>query len=598
MKAKDFVNEKWTEKYKKSINCQNPKGFSQKAHCDGRKKNEDAAATMPNTEIPDVKKEPGVIKKGAKALGKVVGKGLGALDFINAVNKFSKGDTAGGADSTLSGITYATPFVGLPLGIARDLAKSAGYDPLDYSSKAYPKGPKGETLYPIVPFESKSNVLKGIVVAEQSEFNTMIKNITAQNPKGSAAEKILLGRFLGSDQGVYARNVLGKDHTGWIEHITSWLKKNQPRLQKEFNELDFSDLESLAYDMYENYLAKQGQLEEEKVEKVNPNDNFNINDIHALEKIEDLETLKKKAKHLIKGKPIRRMKQEKIAYFYDRVDTLSSRMKVIKLMYDLLLAGEGLKTVGSWHSMDPNHYARRFNEGENEGYSAGAVGGAGLGEEQDFKSFINKALTNKVEPTPKKYDPNTTMGFHNMPGYKNALDFGMAIISKMDDKTKKYYANKDEDVLLDYLLKVAKRNNLLVTEFSAPTDDDHAEVFRGGKFYEEDLFEVPGMFDEVFHDPNIGSSWTDLLKDNLNEYEEKRIIQFSKDNPPDMDYLYQQFIQRMLNPENTIDPNDWIDEVNKYYGLNYSWKDYQTRGRNDHTNNWQRIVNRYIVNRK
>lgn len=30
--------EKWSEKYKKSINCNNPKGFSQRAHCQGRKK--------------------------------------------------------------------------------------------------------------------------------------------------------------------------------------------------------------------------------------------------------------------------------------------------------------------------------------------------------------------------------------------------------------------------------------------------------------------------------------------------------------------------------------------------------------------------------
>jgi ribosomal protein S18 acetylase RimI-like enzyme len=36
----DFLNEKWSEKYKKSINCNNPKGFSQRAHCQGRKKNE------------------------------------------------------------------------------------------------------------------------------------------------------------------------------------------------------------------------------------------------------------------------------------------------------------------------------------------------------------------------------------------------------------------------------------------------------------------------------------------------------------------------------------------------------------------------------
>ena len=26
----------WSEKYKKSINCSNPKGFSQKAHCRGK----------------------------------------------------------------------------------------------------------------------------------------------------------------------------------------------------------------------------------------------------------------------------------------------------------------------------------------------------------------------------------------------------------------------------------------------------------------------------------------------------------------------------------------------------------------------------------
>ena len=32
------VEEAWSEKYKKSINCNNPKGFSQKAHCAGRKK--------------------------------------------------------------------------------------------------------------------------------------------------------------------------------------------------------------------------------------------------------------------------------------------------------------------------------------------------------------------------------------------------------------------------------------------------------------------------------------------------------------------------------------------------------------------------------
>jgi len=33
-------NEEWSDKYKSSIDCNNPKGFSQKAHCQGKKKNE------------------------------------------------------------------------------------------------------------------------------------------------------------------------------------------------------------------------------------------------------------------------------------------------------------------------------------------------------------------------------------------------------------------------------------------------------------------------------------------------------------------------------------------------------------------------------
>jgi hypothetical protein len=36
-----IIEEKWSEKYKRSINCKNPKGFSQKAHCQGKKKNEE-----------------------------------------------------------------------------------------------------------------------------------------------------------------------------------------------------------------------------------------------------------------------------------------------------------------------------------------------------------------------------------------------------------------------------------------------------------------------------------------------------------------------------------------------------------------------------
>lgn len=40
------LEEKWSEKYKKSIDCSNPKGFSQKAHCQGRKKIKESIDTI------------------------------------------------------------------------------------------------------------------------------------------------------------------------------------------------------------------------------------------------------------------------------------------------------------------------------------------------------------------------------------------------------------------------------------------------------------------------------------------------------------------------------------------------------------------------
>lgn len=36
--GEDYLDEKWSEKYKRSIDCSSPKGFSQRAHCAGRKK--------------------------------------------------------------------------------------------------------------------------------------------------------------------------------------------------------------------------------------------------------------------------------------------------------------------------------------------------------------------------------------------------------------------------------------------------------------------------------------------------------------------------------------------------------------------------------
>ena len=42
MRATEFLTEKWSQKYKRSINCSHPKGFSQRAHCAGKKKHNES----------------------------------------------------------------------------------------------------------------------------------------------------------------------------------------------------------------------------------------------------------------------------------------------------------------------------------------------------------------------------------------------------------------------------------------------------------------------------------------------------------------------------------------------------------------------------
>jgi len=65
------VLEKWSKKYKDSINCSNPKGFSQKAHCDGKKKQEgrieDTFATdrIDKHDKPQKKKKKEKMEEGA-----------------------------------------------------------------------------------------------------------------------------------------------------------------------------------------------------------------------------------------------------------------------------------------------------------------------------------------------------------------------------------------------------------------------------------------------------------------------------------------------------------------------------------------------------
>ena len=53
MCTKQGVAEGWSQKYKKSINCSHPKGFSQKAHCAGKKKHNESIDNVMEMTCPD-----------------------------------------------------------------------------------------------------------------------------------------------------------------------------------------------------------------------------------------------------------------------------------------------------------------------------------------------------------------------------------------------------------------------------------------------------------------------------------------------------------------------------------------------------------------
>ena len=69
MRANEFITEKWSQKYKSSINCSHPKGFSQKAHCAGKKKHNESITmemTCPDCGMCQTHGNLNEIKKGQK----------------------------------------------------------------------------------------------------------------------------------------------------------------------------------------------------------------------------------------------------------------------------------------------------------------------------------------------------------------------------------------------------------------------------------------------------------------------------------------------------------------------------------------------------
>jgi len=677
MKAKDFVSEKWTEKYKKSINCSNPKGFSQKAHCAGRKKNEDAT-TMPDTEMPDVKQD-GKLKTGLKKVGKFIGRGLGALDFVDAANKFSKGDIEGGAGSTLSGITYAVPFVGLPLGLAKDLAKEKGYDPLDYSSKSFPKGPKGETLYPITPLENKSNMLKGILIAETYSTGTTIGSAGIGGGSGLGIEaspmtKILQGQLDEAGTRAGALNTVIQLYKsiqkGGLANEIELQQRQMRALMRKYG-IGYEDMGVKSPPPTPPPVTPAGTTTKTPKSWVDTLPSFDEPKPTSNYKPWEPEVFKEFVDTGGGGDSDDEMEQRVIEmYFEDGLrETEIAKLEGIP---EVQVHNIIIKYLNGDRPMDegtPEGKGKKVGEGWKGALAGGVAGGMiggipgaliggtigyGLGGANDdlpndvesAYELGQQAARNGETEDDNPYEegmfgPSEAMeawheGWESVQqevdeGAPELLKKEMPLVRHIDKILaghgyKKGTPEYDEHFkqLMAYLRKFGNIDLINKQDVAEGHADQQRKVFKkNGKPVGEvgiDRESSPGVgqwymkcyaydIDYSGYDSyeEAVAELKHCLKQDVAEgevsikeyggYETKRIIQYSKDNPPNMDYLYQQFVQRMLNPENTVDPDDWIDQVNKFYNLNFKWRDYQERGKKDHTNNWQRIIQRYVVQR-
>ena len=69
---KDEVTEKWSEKYKRNIDCGNPKGFSQRAHCQGRKKRLKESEMDDGYDMEKIKKGIKILSQISKTFGEFI----------------------------------------------------------------------------------------------------------------------------------------------------------------------------------------------------------------------------------------------------------------------------------------------------------------------------------------------------------------------------------------------------------------------------------------------------------------------------------------------------------------------------------------------
>ncbi len=115
---------KWSAKRKKSINCDNPKGFSEKAHCAGKKKKmASGGLAKPQQSLKDWGKQDWQTKSGKPSTQGPKATGERYLPKA-AIQALSSKEYAATSKAKRAGKAAGKQFVAQPKSIAK---KTAGY---------------------------------------------------------------------------------------------------------------------------------------------------------------------------------------------------------------------------------------------------------------------------------------------------------------------------------------------------------------------------------------------------------------------------------------------------------------------------------------
>lgn len=156
MKINEILTEKWSQKYKSSINCSHPKGFSQRAHCAGKKKHNESIETEMVCEDCGMCQTHGSlneIKKGQKdsngytrcwpgkhAVGTKKGKNSGQVRNCQPnedINENDEGDMFGQSDRAAQNmrlVTYKQRIPAMVKLVYSGLQNNAGWFPKQITS--------------------------------------------------------------------------------------------------------------------------------------------------------------------------------------------------------------------------------------------------------------------------------------------------------------------------------------------------------------------------------------------------------------------------------------------------------------------------------